>query len=424
MEKMKNDTRRGKSSGYLIAAAVLILAAILCLAFFLTYLKSFSRLPWYTYRDFTWSSSSGSIAYLRTPHFTDETDRSRETSHELWVCGLSQAGRRSLVTLNAEPDSLRILGWTVDDSSVVLSRLVGGRYEIYYVGVGSNRVTRYDINIPCIESVFFDKGDLYICSTDAERTKKTIGRIDSDRPSFDELMVFEMRELAELELLSVKQSGSGDRCAFAIYYRNRGDEEGKASIWIYCFNEKKAINIAAQSCSRDISFDWSPNDNVIAASIAEMKEGNVLDRSINFFIPETYEKSQNLTPADGSLPFQLFWNSRNQLFILVKNRIYLMLLDPDRPYAKTLFSWDSIGYIPSEFHISPDGTRIVFNTAFSTGIVKEDAYIMNIDGTDLHRIIEPEGRRSIECNAVYKAFAVVGKVLNDFQGSIKKNTGR
>ncbi|MGV8119382.1 MAG: hypothetical protein AB2L14_06420 [Candidatus Xenobiia bacterium LiM19] len=421
-EHRDNTTRKGRSSKYLFAAAVFILAVLICGAAFLVYMSNLAKLPYYTYRDFTWASSSNSIAYLRTPHFQGDRDKSGEMHCELWIGVLSPLQRKCILTLNAEKDSLKILGWTRNDSAIVLYRKSEEKNEIYYVDAGSRRVTRYDLDIPCIEHISFDKGTLFMCNYDENTNSKTIARIDKANPDFEKLMVFDMKDLSELELLSVKQSHGADRCAFAMYYKNRDDADGRTSIWIYHFEEKKAINIAAQSCSREISFDWSPNENIIAASIAEMKEGNFMDRSISFFIPENYEKSQKLTPAESALPFQLFWNTRNQLFILVQDRIYLMLLDPDKPYAKTLFSWDSIGYKPSEFHISPDGTRIVFNTTAPQQITNDDAFIMNIDGTDLHRFIEPEGRRMIECNAVYKVYTVVGKVLGDFQASMKKST--
>jgi len=420
-ENRDNPTRKGRTSKYLFAAAVFILTATICIAAFLVYLSNLAKLPYYTYRDFSWASSSNSIAYLRIPHMQRDVDGSGEKSCELWTGTLSPLQRRCIFTLKTEKDSLKILGWTRDDSAVVLYQTLEKKNEIYYVDAGSRRVTRYDLDIPCIENIFFDKGTLFTCSYDEDSNTRTIARIDKEDPGFEKLMVFDMKDLAELELLSVKQSHGADRCAFAMYYRNRDDSDGRTSIWIYDFDKKKTINIAAQSCSREISFDWSPNENVIAASIAEMKEGNLMDHSISFFIPESYEKSQKLTPAERALPFQLFWNTRNQLFILVKDKIYLMLLDPDKPFAKTLFSWDSIGYKPSDFHISPDGTRIIFHITDQQQTTKDDAYLMNIDGTDLRRFIEPEGRRMIECNAAYKVYRMAGKVLGDFHTLIKKS---
>ncbi|GEM_PF-1808288 len=422
-EHRDNTARREKSSGRFIAAAIFILASLTCGAVFLAYMSTLAKLPFFTYKDFTWASSSSSIAYLRMPHFQGESSRAGEVHYELWIGTLSPLQRRSILTLNAEKDSLRILGWTRDDKAVVLSKTVEEKNEIYYVDIGSPHITRYDLEIPNIEHIFFDKGTIFLCYSDEEISKKTIAKIDGSSLDFDELMVFDMKDLEELDLLSVKQSHSSDRCAFAMYYKNHGDTEGRTSIWIYDFINKKAINIAAQSCSREISFDWSPNENIIAASIAEKKEENVLNRSISFFIPESYEKSQKLTPAESAVPFQLFWNTRNQLFILVQDRIYLMLLNPEKPFAKTLFSWNSVGYKPTEFHISPDGTRIIFHTTDEQKIIKDDAYIMNIDGTDLHRFIEPEGRRLVECNTVYKVFRIVGKVLKDFHAFIKRGTG-
>lgn len=373
---------------------VLVFLGVLFLgALFLFYFIDLIRQkPNYLYRDFKWSEESSYIAYLRIALRNNATQNPSETcDHEVWIDDLKSSKRSYVATIKGGLDSVKILGW--DSDRIVIEQSDGLQISLYYIYPGG-KLRRYNLAMPGLRKILFDRGILFTLQDDAMGQNKKIGYFRGEDFAFTQLLNFDLREGESLEFLSARVSPEKDMIALGIYFSTSRDEAGSSHVWICDLKKRKLSKLETQSYGKYISFAWSPFVRKIAASVAEQGENGQVHYAINFH--GLYEEAsfERLTTASLKEPLSLCWND-DKLFLILKDTIYLMRLDPE-PIAKPLLSWDSVGYVPADFDISPDGSKIVFHSVSDGTSPRDDAYLMDVDGTDVKRLIQPEGRRFFE----------------------------
>lgn len=393
---------------FLLTAFAIITSVIIISAIYI------SKSPNYSYRDLKWSPSASSISYIRSIT-KQNTDKNSEfsTAQEIWVLNLSSRTKKKIAELTAENGTISLLGWDADDSKIFIKKQDKKTIEVYAVTVDGSNIRKYNLSLPGLQKILFDKGVLFTQQYDRSSNSKKIGFLSLKDCKYNEITDFSLRNNESLEMTYMKVSYHLDKCAFGIYYALDENDIGKTHIWIYDFNEKKLKKPQIQSLGREISFKWSPYDDFIGACIAERSDIEHIFYTICFYDIQNEVKVKKLSATDLSKSFEIFWNQQNKLFIVMKNSIYLMLINQKLPVAKPLLKWDATGFNPEEYDISPDGKKIVFNSILFDKMERNDVFLMDIDGTNINKLVLPEGKRILERNPFFNYFLTSKKVIEN-----------
>jgi hypothetical protein len=406
------DTGKRKSRRTLLLICA-VLAAFLCITALVINL-SVSRQPLYHYRNFTWSPDSVCLAFIRTPLGTGHAaSRSGPQLQEICLVYPGAPESRKIAAFRCTIDSLRILGWSRQGTVIYLIDEEEGVTELMGLRSQDGKITKFRLEMAHMSRIFYDRGIFAVLLRDPSTGKKMIGYFDEKDFGYHEIMPLEEKEREELDLLAMKASPSGDRIALGIYYEPGKEDEGHTCLCVYDIARRKAIKCDADSNGKSSDFEWSPADPVIAARVVEKTEWSSPSYTILFCDALDPESVQKLSTVEMKKSFELFWSSQNKLFIIMDDALFLMPVRLDKPVAKVLFSWNSLGFKPAEFAISPDGRKIAFHmlddrTSF------DDCFIINVDGTGRQKLIEPEGRRILERTKAYRFLDAIRRVIADF----------
>jgi hypothetical protein len=382
-----------------------------------------SKKPLYIYRNFTWSPSSSNLAFVRIPlRGKPFVKQPAIQDQEICIVSPGVPDSKKIATFRGKPDSLRIIGWNRDGTSIYLQRDEDSGKELLGIRPEDGRVTRYNLEIPAMTGLWYDRGIFVVLHKDPQSGKKIVGYFDEKSFTYGEIMPLEEKNREKMDLLEVKTAPTGDRIALGIFYMPDEAEEGFTSLCLFDIARGKAQKCQADSRGRNINLAWSPVEPLIAARIEEKNEWGAATFTLCFCDALEPESVQKLSNVEMKKSFELFWSTQNKLFIVMDNAFYLMPINLDKPVAKMLFSWTALGYKPSESSLSPDGQRIVFHI-LDEREMRDDCFIINVDGTGLRRLIEPEGRRILERTRLYRFLDACRRVIGDFS-RILKNQGR
>ncbi|MDQ7822467.1 MAG: hypothetical protein RDV48_06695 [Candidatus Eremiobacteraeota bacterium] len=335
-------------------------------------------------------------------------------SHEIWVVELVSLQVKRIALLSGERDSVKILGWSNDENFIYTVRDHEGRPELYRFPAADTRgAMKYNLELPCLKKLFYDRGSFFTFQDNSERGCKVIGSIHEDDMAYHEIKIFRTKASESLDLVNARVSASGDYFALGIYYSCGEPPVGSTVLWLY--NTRKGVlkKTGIESYGRDMSIGWAPRQDLIALRVVEPTDVDEFSYQLCFYSLGKEERLDKLSNSEIRKSFTVFWNSQNRLFLVMNDSIYLMLLNNEGPVAKSLLNWRSSGLSPFEFALSPDGSRVVFNSRKANAEIKDDVFLMNIDGTNVKRVIEPEGRRAVERNPLYRFGSLCARVVSD-----------
>jgi hypothetical protein len=319
-------------------------------------------------------------------------------------------------------ENLTLLGWSQEGDYLFVMVEKNPGKELFRISVNDMKVTQFNLELPGLSSLFYDRGLIYTVQRDEELRNETCGVVDCRDFQFTIILQMKLKDEGIQEIRGAKTSFHLNYCALGIYDSARPDETGFTNLIIYNRDEKKAKKLIVDSYGKDMNFGWSTGDDVLVMRITERDETDSDLYAICFYDPRQEGKVDKLVTGELKKPFTFFWSTQNKLFLIMQDALYLMQLNTEDPLAKSILQWDTIGHKPSEFEISPDGTQIVFHVVSESDPAKDDSFLMYIDGTGMKTLINPEGKRAIEVNGIYKFFHTSGKVIGDFLRFIQ--TGR
>ncbi len=385
MEEQSSPQSSTRPIKRLILLIVLGTLAILSGSVFFS-ISSILKKPAYHYRNFRWSPDSSKICYFRTPY--PSTPGSCE--QELWLSEFNVHSGRKIASFRAPLENLTLLGWSREGDYLFVMIEKNPGKELFRISVNDMKVTQFNLELPGLSSLFYDRGLIYTVQRDEELGNETCGVVDCRDFQFTIIVQIKLKDEGIQEIRGAKTSFHLTYCALGIYDSARPDETGFTNLIIYNRNEKKGKKLIVDSYGKDMNFEWSPGEDRLVMRITERDATDTDLYAICFYDPRQEGKVDKLST--------------------------------ENPLAKSILKWETIGHRPSEFEISPDGAQIVFHTLSTSDPSKDDSFLMNIDGTCMKTLINPEGKRAIEVNGIYKFFHTSGKVIGDFLRFIQ--TGR
>lgn len=391
---------------------VIISAIFLFLSCFFFIIYHVTAKPWYFYDNFVWTPNSDRIIYIRS----SISHKKQYGVQELLIRDL-KSGHTLASQLPFSSKEFKPLGVDEVNGAFYFQSSSGYVGQIYKLNLETGAITSSFLPLPRIESLFCS-GEHAVVSYNYGGALKVVDYSFTE-DSYRQIASFPAQHAMQL----ISAAASKTNILLAVWSENETNSNGFTSLWRYDRSNgylQKIPRVTAYGKSMEIFYSDMSRDAVL-----KLKK-TVGTRTIYqplIFDPVNRQRDEFCLERELTDNFDVCIISEGKLFIKTTKKLYLIKNSGDGALFSIKELMDLKNFTAYEldaFYPAPSGNESIFLHHASGKSIKSDVWIGNVDGTNMHHLIQPEGGRAFEKFYIFHYMRSYKHVLQDISNIFSK----